>query len=152
MECRVFAITSFTLKPGNWPPSPGFAPCATFICISSALTKYSVVTPKRPDATCFVLLESDMPSAVAWKRSASSPPSPVLLRAPNLFIAMARASCASFDKAPKDMAPTTKCFTISASGSTSSIAIGLRLKSRKSRKNKGSGLSSTSFSKCLNVS
>ena len=28
VECLNFAISSVTLKPGNWPPSPGFAPCA----------------------------------------------------------------------------------------------------------------------------
>ena len=92
MEWRVLAITSFTLNPGSCPPSPGFAPCATFICISSAFTRYSVVTPKRPDATCFVLLESDTPSTSVWKRSLSSPPSPVFERAPSLFMAMAMAS------------------------------------------------------------
>ena len=27
-----FAIRSSTLWPGSWPPSPGFAPCATLIC------------------------------------------------------------------------------------------------------------------------
>ena len=54
MALRVFAIISFTLNPGNCPPSPGFAPCATLICISSAFTKYSAVTPKRPLAICLV--------------------------------------------------------------------------------------------------
>ena len=33
------AIKLSTLAPGNWPPSPGFAPCAILICITSALTK-----------------------------------------------------------------------------------------------------------------
>ena len=50
MALRVFAMISFTLKPGNCPPSPGLAPCATLICISSAFTRYSAVTPKRPEA------------------------------------------------------------------------------------------------------
>ena len=39
IEWRVLAMTSSTLNPGSCPPSPGFAPCATFICISSALTR-----------------------------------------------------------------------------------------------------------------
>src|SRR6516164_1813079 len=43
-----------TLRPGSWPPSPGFAPCAILICRSSALTRYSVVTPNRPEATCLI--------------------------------------------------------------------------------------------------
>ncbi len=43
------AMVASTLWPGNWPPSPGFAPCAILICIMSELTRYSVVTPKRPE-------------------------------------------------------------------------------------------------------
>ena len=43
-----------TLWPGNWPPSPGLAPCAILICIMSELTRYSAVTPKRPEATCLI--------------------------------------------------------------------------------------------------
>ena len=62
MELRVFAMIELTLKPGSWPPSPGFAPWATLIWISSALTRYSAVTPKRPEATCLVLLDSETPS------------------------------------------------------------------------------------------
>jgi hypothetical protein len=46
--------TASTLWPGSCPPSPGFAPCATLIWIMSALTRYSVVTPKRPEATCLM--------------------------------------------------------------------------------------------------
>ena len=92
MLWRVLAITSFTLKPGSCPPSPGLAPCAPLICISSAFIRYSVVTPKRPLATCLVLDERLIPSTVAWKRSLSSPPSPVLERVPSLFMAKAMAS------------------------------------------------------------
>ena len=152
IEWRVLAITSFTLKPGNCPPSPGFAPCATLICISSAFTRYSVVTPKRPDATCFVLLDSEMPSTSAWNRSESSPPSPVLLLAPSLFIARQIASCASLLNAPNDMAPATKCFTISETGSTSSMLMGLCLNPKKSRMNIGLSFSSTRREKALNFS
>ena len=49
-----FAMVSSTLWPGSWPPSPGLAPCTILICIMSELTRYSVVTPKRPDATCLI--------------------------------------------------------------------------------------------------
>ena len=51
---RTLAIRSSTLWPGSWPPSPGFAPCAILICIMSELTRYSAVTPKRPEATCLM--------------------------------------------------------------------------------------------------
>src|ERR1700743_3836776 len=52
VEYLVFAIHGYTLCPGSWPPSPGLAPCAILICRSSALTRYSLVTPNRPEATC----------------------------------------------------------------------------------------------------
>ena len=51
VENRVAAIHGKIFRPASWPPSPGFAPCAILICRSSALTRYSLVTPKRPDAT-----------------------------------------------------------------------------------------------------
>ena len=70
-------------------------------------------------------------------RSLSSPPSPVLLRAPSLFMASASASCASLLIAPKDMAPATKCFTMFSTGSTFSISIGFRLCPKKSRRKRG---------------
>ena len=92
IEWRVRAMILSTLNPGSWPPSPGLAPCATLICISSALTRYSVVTPKRPDATCLLAERADEPSGRWAKRSGSSPPSPVLLRAPMAFMAMPSAS------------------------------------------------------------
>src|SRR5271168_1871010 len=38
VEWRTLAITASTLWPGNWPPSPGLAPCAILICIMSELT------------------------------------------------------------------------------------------------------------------
>src|SRR3546814_10101530 len=44
---RSRAMNSVTLKPGSWPPSPGLAPCATLISISSHAPRYSAVTPKR---------------------------------------------------------------------------------------------------------
>ena len=39
VESLNFAISSVTLKPGNWPPSPGLAPCAIFISNSLQLFK-----------------------------------------------------------------------------------------------------------------
>lgn len=95
MEWRVLAITSSTLKPGSCPPSPGLAPWAIFICISSAFTRYSAVTPKRPEATCLMALRRLVPSSRGMKRARSSPPSPVLLRPCSLFMAIAMASWAS---------------------------------------------------------
>ncbi len=52
------------LVAGQLAASPGLAPCAILICIMSELTRYSVVTPKRPEATCL------MPSA--WNRRSAS--------------------------------------------------------------------------------
>ena len=50
-----------TLRPGNCPPSPGLAPCAILICKSSAFTRYSMVTPNRPDATCLIAERIESP-------------------------------------------------------------------------------------------
>ena len=61
VEWRTLAITASTLWPGNCPPSPGFAPCAILICIMSELTRYSAVTPKRPEATCLMALRIESP-------------------------------------------------------------------------------------------
>ena len=54
LVCRRRAISSVTLWPGSWPPSPGFEPCAILIWSSSANAAYSGVTPKRPDAICLI--------------------------------------------------------------------------------------------------
>ena len=53
-------MVASTLTPMSWPPSPGLAPWATLIWISSPETRYSAVTPKRAEATC--LVEAVMPS------------------------------------------------------------------------------------------
>src|SRR6516164_10161408 len=95
VEYRVLAIHGYTLCPGSCPPSPGLAPCAILICITSELTKYSAVTPKRPDATCFIAERIESPFGKGLKRSASSPPSPVLDLPPMRFMAMASVVCAS---------------------------------------------------------
>src|SRR5262249_60834113 len=89
---RVLAIHGHTLLPGSWPPSPGLAPWAILIWMSSALTRYSEVTPKRPEATCLMLDRR----AGSYRRSGASPPSPVLDLPPSRVMAVARGSCASF--------------------------------------------------------
>src|SRR3546814_1170087 len=68
----------------------------------------------------------ESPLGSTSKRSGSSPPSPVFDLAPRRFMAMARVVCASSEIDPYDMAPVEKRFTISLTGPTSSIGIGLR--------------------------
>src|SRR5581483_5379823 len=112
VECRVLAIHGYTLWPGSWPPSPGLAPWAILIWRSSALTRYSLVTPKRPDATCLIALRRESPLASGRYRAGSSPPSPVFDLPPMRFIAIARPSCASELIEPYDIAPVAKRFRI----------------------------------------
>src|SRR5262249_9109644 len=95
VECRTLAIQGQTLGPGSCPASPGLARCAILICSSSALTRYSLVTPKRPEATCLILLRLLSPLGRGLYRAESSPPSPVLLRPPRRFMAIASVSWAS---------------------------------------------------------
>ena len=76
------------------------APWAILIWMSSAFTRYSEVTPKRPEATCLMALRRSDPSASGVNRSGSSPPSPVLDLPPSRFMAMARVSCASAEIEP----------------------------------------------------
>ena len=127
MECLILAIKSFTLSPGSCPPSPGLAPCAIFIWISVALDKYSVVTPNLPEATCLIREFIESPLGKGLNLEDSSPPSPVLDLPPRRFIAIASVVCASVDIEPSDMAPVANLFTISDTGSTSSILIDLLL-------------------------
>ncbi len=61
VENRVRAIQGYTLPPGSCPPSPGLAPWEILICRSSAFTRYSPVTPNRPDATCLMALRRRSP-------------------------------------------------------------------------------------------
>src|SRR5881275_1999785 len=105
VEYRVLAIHGYTLCPGSWPPSPGLAPCAILICRSSALTRYSLVTPNLPLATCLTADRRLSPFASGTYRCGSSPPSPVFDRAPMRFIAIASVSCASCEIEPYDIAP-----------------------------------------------
>ena len=118
------AMVWSTLPPGSSPPSPGLAPCTILICSSSALARYQMVTPKRPDATCLMADRRESPFAIGTNRSGSSPPSPVFDLPPRRFIAMASDSWLSAEMDPKLIAPVQKRFTISVSGSTSSISIG----------------------------
>jgi hypothetical protein len=67
----------------------------------AALVRYSLVTPKRPEATCLMAEFFESPFAlVQVKRAGSSPPSPVLDLPPMRFIAMASVSCASLEMEP----------------------------------------------------
>ena len=100
VEYLVLAIHGYTLWPGSWPPSPGLAPCAILICRSSAFTRYSLVTPNLPLATCLIADRRRSPFGSGANRSASSPPSPVLDLPPSRFIAIARVSCASAEIDP----------------------------------------------------
>ena len=120
VECRTRAMVLSTLWPGSWPPSPGFAPCAILICITSELTRYSVVTPNRPEATCLIDERMELPFGSGLKRSDSSPPSPVLERPPMRFIAIASVVCASREIEPKLIAPVANRRTMFFAGSTSS--------------------------------
>src|SRR5229473_2918261 len=126
VEWRTLAMILSILYPGNWPPSPGLAPCAILICIISELTRYSVVTPKRPEATCLIAERIESPFGSGLKRSDSSPPSPVFDLPPMRFIAIASVVCASREIEPNDMAPVENRLTISFAGSTSSMGIGER--------------------------
>src|SRR6201997_3101778 len=104
VECLVLAIHGYTLLAGNWPPSPGLAPCDILICRSSALARYSAVTPKRPLATCLIAERMESPLGSGLKRSDSSPPSPVFDFPPIRFMAIASVVCASREIEPNDMA------------------------------------------------
>src|SRR3954470_3400554 len=78
VEYRVFAIHGYTLAPGSWPPSPGFAPWLILICRSSALTRYSLVTPNRPDATCLTAERRLSPVSSGGKRAGVFAPAPAV--------------------------------------------------------------------------
>ena len=82
------AMRPLTLWPGSCPPSPGFAPCAILISISSQLPRYSAETPKRPEATCLICAPSRRSEAL--KRTGSSPPSPESDLPPMRFIAIGK--------------------------------------------------------------
>ncbi|CPU64065.1 Uncharacterised protein [Mycobacteroides abscessus] len=98
--------------------------------MSSAFVRYSLVTPKRPDAICLTFERR----SGSYRRSGSSPPSPVFDRPPRRFIAIARVSWASAEMEPYDIAPVLKRLTISLTGSTSSSGTAGRSPSRSSRR------------------
>ena len=110
---RSLATNSFTLCAGSCPPSPGFAPCASFIWMSFAARRYDIVTPKRPDATCFMPQFLSVPN-----RSEFSPPSPQFDIVPSPLSARAIVSWASGESEPSDIAPPTKRLTMDSTGST----------------------------------
>ncbi len=66
----------------------------------SALTRYSAVTPNRPEATCLMAERIESPFGSGLKRSVSSPPSPVFDLPPIRFMAMASVVCASREMDP----------------------------------------------------
>ena len=142
VACRVLAIHGHTLLPGSCPPSPGLAPCAILIWMSSACTRYSVVTPNRPLATCLIAERR----SGSRRRSGSSPPSPVLDFPPSLFMAIASVSCASAEIDPYDMAPVLKRLTISEAGSTSSSGTGGRSPVRSSNRPRSDPASAANLS------
>src|ERR1700756_1780704 len=78
VEWRTLAMIRSTLWPGSWPPSPGLAPCAILICIMSELTRYSAVTPNRPEATCLIAERMESPFGRGFKRSRLPPPFAVI--------------------------------------------------------------------------
>ena len=124
VECRRRAIRSVTFIPGSWPPSPGFAPCATLISSSSHWFRYSAVTPNLPDATCLIFADGLSPFGSGTKCAGSSPPSPESDFAPIRFIATFNVLCASGDKAPSDMPGVTNRLRIDVIDSTCSNGIG----------------------------
>ena len=108
-----------TLVPGSSPPSPGFDPWAILISICFADTRYWLVTPKRPLATCFMLHSRSLP-----KRSLCSPPSPVPDLPPIRFMAIASVSWTSWLSEPKDIEPVENRRRMAATGSTSDNGTG----------------------------
>mmetsp|Transcript_5702 Transcript_5702/g.18590 ORF Transcript_5702/g.18590 Transcript_5702/m.18590 type:complete len:225 (+) Transcript_5702:88-762(+) len=166
---RIVEMYSSTFGPGSWPPSPGLAPWATLISSCSADARYSVVTPKRPLATCRIFdraesvccasesLASGKLAPRRWdqwvsrvsavmgveSRRGSSPPSPEFEAPPTRFIAIARVSWVSLERAPRDMPPVTKRRRI-ADVSTSeepTVVSAPRRKSTRSRRARGRSLS-----------
>src|SRR5436190_23130399 len=121
---RTLAIQGYTFEPGSCPPSPGFAPWDILIWISSELTRYSLVTPKRAEATCLMALRFQSPLASRRYRAGSSHPSLVFDLPPSRFIAIAMVVCASSLIDPYDIAPVAKRLTICPTASTSSIGTG----------------------------
>src|SRR5205085_259913 len=105
-------------------PNPGEFHWEILICNSSALVRYQMVTPNRPEATCLMADRFESPLTSGTNRSGSSPPSPVLLLPPRRFMAMASVSWASAEIEPKLIAPVQNRLTMSLAGSTSDNGTG----------------------------
>ncbi len=71
------------------------------------------MTPNLPEAICLIFEVFSVPCL-----DLASPPSPELDLAPNEFIASARVSCASGDKAPKLIPAESNLLRIADIGST----------------------------------
>ncbi len=74
------------LRPGSWPPSPGFEPCEILISSWSARARYVAVTPNRAEATCLIRASRRRPSSPGTYQAGSSPPSPVFAAPPARWI------------------------------------------------------------------
>ena len=107
------------MRPGSWPPSPGFEPCAILISSWSARARYAAVTPNRADATCLIRASWRRPSGPGTYQAGSSPPSPVLAAPPARWIPMVSAWWASGLSAPTLIAETTNRRTMERASSTS---------------------------------
>ena len=70
---RAWATLSVTFLAGRWPPSPGFAPWPILISTRYDELIISLVTPKRPEATCWPRQSGYWPY-MSW----ISPPSPFM--------------------------------------------------------------------------
>ena len=70
---RAAATFSVTFLAGRWPPSPGFAPWPILISTRNDELTISLVTPKRPEATCWPRQSGYFPYM-----SRISPPSPFI--------------------------------------------------------------------------
>ena len=90
VEWRTLAIHRVDLVAGQLAAFAGLGALGHLdLDIMSELTRYSVVTPKRPDATCLIAERMESPLGSGSKRSGSSPPSPVFDLPPIRFIAIA---------------------------------------------------------------
>ena len=112
------------LRPGSWPPSPGFEPWAILISSWSARARYVAVTPNRAEATCLIRASRRRPSGPAAYHAGSSPPSPVFAAPPARWIPIVSAWCASGERAPTLIAETTNLWAIDRALSTESTVTG----------------------------
>ena len=123
-----------TLRPGSWPPSPGFEPWAILISSWSARARYSAVTPNRAEATCLIFESVARPSSPGAYQAGSSPPSPVFAAPPSAWIPIVSTRWASGDSAPTLIADTTNRRAIERASSTSSSGTAVAVRGRRTRK------------------